>query len=40
MLKLRKLGERFGVEAAGVDLSRPLTEAQFREIEDAFFAGR
>ena len=40
MLALRSLGEGFGLEASGVDLSRPLTEAQFREIEDAFFAGQ
>ena len=40
MLGLRKLGEGFGLEASGVDLSAPLTDAQFREIEEAFFAGQ
>jgi taurine dioxygenase len=40
VLRLRPLGERFGLEAAGVDLSRPLTDTQFREIEDAFYAGQ
>jgi len=40
MLGLRPLGGRFGLEACGVDLSQPLTQAQFREIEDAFFAGQ
>ena len=40
MLGLRKLGEEFGLEASGVDLSAPLTDAQFREIEEAFFAGQ
>lgn len=40
MLGLRKLGEGFGLEASGVDLSAPMTEAQFREIEEAFFAGQ
>ena len=40
MLALRSLGEGFGLEASGVVVSRPLTEAQFGEIEDAFFAGQ
>ncbi len=40
MLKLRKLGELLGVEASGVDLSQPLSNAQFGEIQDAFFAGQ
>ncbi len=40
MLALRSLGEGFGLEASGIDLSRQLTNAQFREIEDAFFAGQ
>ncbi len=40
MLRLKKLSEGFGLEAAGVDLAQPLSEAQFRAIEDAFFAGQ
>ena len=40
MLALKKLGEGFGLEAHGVDLSRPLTDAAFSEIEEAFFAGQ
>jgi taurine dioxygenase len=40
MLQLRKLGEGFGVEASGIDLSEPMSDAQFREIEQAFFAGQ
>ena len=40
MLDLRKLGDRFGLEASGVDLSQPLDATQFREIEEAFFAGQ
>ncbi len=35
-LQLRKLGARFAAEAVGVDLSQPLSEALFRQIEDAF----
>jgi taurine dioxygenase len=34
------LGAGFGLEASGVDLSRPLSDAQFAEIRDAFFAGQ
>ena len=40
MLELRKLGDRFGLEASGVDLSQPLEATQFRKIEEAFFAGQ
>ena len=40
MLALKKLGEGFGLEASGVDLAQPLDDAQFREIEAAFFAGQ
>ena len=40
MLSLRKLSEGFGLEAGGVDLSQSLSDAQFRAIEEAFFAGQ
>lgn len=38
-LELRPLGG-FGVELLGVDLSRPLPDALFREIEAAFYGAR
>jgi taurine dioxygenase len=34
---VRKLGERLGAEISGVDLSRPLDDATFARISDAFF---
>lgn len=40
MLALRKLGEGFGLEASGVDLSHPLSDAAFGAIEKAFFDGQ
>lgn len=40
MLKLRKLSAGFGLEAEGVDLAQPLSEGEFRAVEDAFFAGQ
>ncbi len=40
MLALKKLHPAFGVEASNVDLAAPLTDAAFKEIEDAFFAGQ
>ncbi len=40
MLQLKKLGRDFALEASGVDLARPLSDAAFREIEEAFFAGQ
>ncbi len=40
MLRLRKLQDDFGLEAGGIDLSAPLTDAAFSEIERAFFAGQ
>ena len=40
MLRLRPLGDGFAVEADGVDLAAPLTDAGFKEIECAFFAGQ
>ena len=39
-LKLAPLGEGFGMEAPGVDLSRPLTDAEFDVLRDAFFAAQ
>src|SRR4029450_1283443 len=40
MLRLSKLCPGFGLEAAGFDLAQPLPEKDFREIENAFFAGQ
>jgi taurine dioxygenase len=40
MLALSKLHPDFGLEAAGVDLATALSDAAFKEIEDAFFAGQ
>jgi taurine dioxygenase len=40
MLKLAPLSQGFGLEASGVDLSQPLSEALFAEIRRAFFAGQ
>jgi taurine dioxygenase len=40
MLRLRQLGSGFGVEASGVDLSQPLTDSQFQEIEAAFYSAQ
>ena len=39
-LELNPLSAGFGVEARGVDLSQPLPEAAFREIEQAFFVAQ
>ena len=39
-LELNPLSAGFGVEARGVDLSQPLPDAAFREIEQAFFAAQ
>jgi taurine dioxygenase len=38
MLELKPLSPGFGVEARGVDLSRPLSDTQFAELERAFYA--
>jgi alpha-ketoglutarate-dependent taurine dioxygenase len=40
MLRLKPLSPGFGLEAHGVDLSEPLSDAAFAEIEDAFFDGQ
>ena len=40
MLHLKPLSPGFGIEAAGVDLSEPVSDALFAEIEDAFFDGQ
>jgi taurine dioxygenase len=40
MLALKKLSDGFGVEAEGIDLASSLTDAAFKEIERAFFAGQ
>ena len=40
MLALKKLSDGFGVEAEGIDLASALTDAAFKEIEPAFFAGQ
>jgi alpha-ketoglutarate-dependent taurine dioxygenase len=39
-LELNPLSAGFGLEARGVDLSQPLPDAAFREIEQAFFAAQ
>jgi taurine dioxygenase len=40
MLQLKALSPGFGLEAHGVDLSEPLSDETFAEIEDAFFDGQ
>ena len=40
MLGVKKLGDGFAVEAKGIDLAKPLTDAEFNEIERAFFSGQ
>ena len=40
MLQLKPLSPGFGLEATGVDLSEPLSDAAFAEIEHAFFDGQ
>ena len=40
MLALKKLCDGFGVEAEGIDLASPLTDAVFKDIERAFFAAQ
>jgi len=40
MLQLKPLSPGFGLEAAGVELSEPLSDEAFAEIEDAFFDGQ
>ena len=39
-MRLAKLSEGYGLEASGVDLSLPMSDAAFKEMEDAFFAGQ
>jgi taurine dioxygenase len=36
----RKLSDGFGIALSGVDLSRPLDDTTFREVEQAFFDGQ
>ncbi len=38
MLKFTPLSAGFGIEAAGVDLSQPLSDGAFAELEHAFYA--
>jgi taurine dioxygenase len=40
MLATRQLSPGFGVEALDLDLSQPLSDATFRDVEDAFFRGQ
>jgi taurine dioxygenase len=40
MLQTRRLSDAMGVAVEGVDLSRALSDAQFREVERAFFEGQ
>ena len=37
MLNFAPLSPGFGIEASGVDLSQPLSESAFAEIERAFY---
>lgn len=39
-MRLARLSSAFGLVAEGTDVSRPLTEAAFAEIESAFFTGQ
>ena len=40
MLQLKPLAAGFGLEAIGADVSQPLSGADFREIEHAFYQGQ
>ena len=40
MLQTQPLSPGFGAEALDVDLSRPLSDARFRELEQAFYANQ
>jgi len=40
VLDLRPLRPGFGVEVSGLDLARPMSDAEFAELERAFFAGQ
>jgi taurine dioxygenase len=40
MLRINQLAIAFGLEASGVDLSKPLPDSLFGEIERAFFQGQ
>ena len=40
MLHLKPLSRGFGLEASGIDLAEPLSDAAFAELEDAFFDGQ
>lgn len=40
MTQQRHLSDRIGIALDGVDLSKPLSEAAFREVEQAFFDGQ
>ncbi len=37
MISIAKLGERLGAEISGIDLSKPLDDATFARVSDAFF---
>jgi taurine dioxygenase len=40
MIAKRRLSDRIGIAMDGVDLSKPLSEAAFREVEQAFWEGQ
>ncbi len=40
MLNLSPLCAGFGVQTSNIDVSRPLSDAAFAEVQDAFFAGQ
>jgi taurine dioxygenase len=40
MLEKRRMSDRIGIALGGIDLSKPLSDASFREIEQAFWEGQ
>src|SRR5664279_1997210 len=40
MVTTQPLSAGFGLEARDIDVSRPLSEAEFNEVASAFFAGQ
>lgn len=40
MVETRKMSDVVGIEIKGIDLSRPLSDAAFREVEQAFWDGQ
>ncbi len=40
MITKRKLSDVLGIALEGIDLAKPLSDAQFREVEQAFWEGQ